>query len=94
MRLPWKPGLILKISDERNHWHFEAIDVQHIQRQVVVNFRTNIVFRAIDKADFFRKRRQYQKQAVAQSGRAYKAELEERLEKDNNWIELVDSEDK
>lgn len=93
------PGLIVKISDDKNHWNFELISFKEVLIRHTINFQNWQVIQKKSKKQLFDDRRTYQNNLIVQlenqgANRTdpefmkIKSSWSELLKKDNNWIEL------
>src|SRR5690606_38747581 len=101
------PGLILNMEDTTGSWRFAFVGIEHVDRNAVVTYDRQTPPSLIDKERFFKEKRKYlTNRTVCEEGSGVivmaneKDRLDaikrdrERAAKDNNWIELVDREDK
>lgn len=95
------PGLIIKITDEKEFWDFELLSLKQVSIKHAINFQKWFVFEEKSKKELYQDRRDFQKSLPALGANAKpenpadeeKAKnalkrLKVLLEKDNNWIEL------
>lgn len=95
------PGLIIKITDEKEFWDFELLSLKQVFIKHAINFQKWFVFEEKSKKELYQDRRDFQKSLPALGANAKpenpadeeKAKnalkrLKVLLEKDNNWIEL------
>lgn len=91
------PGLILRIQDRTKSWVFEAQDIKEVDQKVVVNNKKDLKVVPIEKKELYSQRRKFQQdQVFARQGEGdggiesaeNRKQAEERIKKDNNWIEL------
>lgn len=94
------PGLIVKISDDKNHWNFELVSFKDVSIRHTINFQNWYVVQKKSKKQLFDDRRTFQNSLITQLenqgiNRAepeyvkIKSSWANMLEKDNNWIELI-----
>ncbi len=91
------PGLIVKISDSKNHYVFELIGKSNIN-QIYTNLKPNRNLYITNKGVYFKKLKDYNDniiERISQSGFTiddeYKKEVKSKLKKRNNPIELTDN---
>lgn len=92
------PGLIVSIKDSEGYWKFEMKGMENLNphREVVINFQKYFVPQTGTKAEFFKLRKEYQDNllnavsAMVPEGlpEATRTGYSQRLQADNNWIEL------
>ena len=95
------PGLIVKISDEKEFWNFELTSLKPVSIKHAFNFQGWFVFEEKSKEELYQDRRDFQKSmpivganakpenpAHAEKAKNSLEQLKLMLEKDNNWIEL------
>lgn len=92
------PGLIMKIHDTKNFWNFDLISsIKHDPaKHTAINFQAKYVPSNVTKAQFYKKRKQYQDDMLqilesvgVQVKTSTKEQYNKRLKSDNNWIQLL-----
>ena len=96
------PGLIVKISDEKEFWNFELTSLNTVSIEHAINFQQWFVFEEKSKEELYQDRRDFQKSMpiwTADSNpenpadkefiKDYLKKLKPMMQKDNNWIELI-----
>ncbi len=91
------PGLVIRVHDDKNYWHFEMVNFQKLEdkRHLFMNFQSTYIFKRTDKSEFFKMRKSFQdnmipmmESAGAEFDEMLKTRIENKMKKDNNWIEL------